>query len=277
MERRGYKNHFCSNKCCIAYNNNLHVNILPIKRREEYYKNPKLCLQCNSILSYKKEKENIKYCSRKCSALHTQRNRGHCKWDENGKQRLRELAKRNPYFNGKLRSSRKKNGQYIRCPICNAEFYKTTCSKKRICCSKKCSIVWINKTGYLKGKTGGYREKGGRGKQGWYKGYYCNSSWELAWVIYQLEHDVKFKRNTKGFEYEFGGRKYRFYPDFQIDGCNDYVEVKGYIDRKNAAKISSFPNHLNVIGRQEIKPFIEYAEAKYGKDYIRLYEPKKTS
>ena len=43
--------------------------------------------------------------------------------------------------------------------------------------------------GYLKGKTGGIREGAGRSKSGWYKGYYCNSSYELAWVIYSLDNN----------------------------------------------------------------------------------------
>lgn len=285
-EKLGYKNHFCSNKCCVKYNNNIHRDILPKKHREEYYKNPKLCLYCNSIIPYEKKNSNLNYCSRRCAAIHTQKDGGHCKWDEKGKQYLRELSKKNPYFNGTIQSPRRGNGknglvsQRIIsnkiCPTCGLSFRPKKINQ--ICCNRKCRNKWIIHSGYLKGKgLGGYREKGGRGKQGWYKGYYCSSSWELAWVIYQLEHGVKFKRNTEGFEYEFNGRKYKFYPDFQMDETNNYVEVKGYLDKKNTAKISSFPYQLNVIGRKEIKPFIEYTELKYGKDYTHLYETKKSS
>lgn len=32
--------------------------------------------------------------------------------------------------------------------------------------------------------AGGYRPGSGIGKQGWYKNYWCDSSWELAYVIY---------------------------------------------------------------------------------------------
>jgi len=32
-----------------------------------------------------------------------------------------------------------------------------------------------------------------RGKAGFYKGYHCMSSWELAYVIYNLEHNVSFE------------------------------------------------------------------------------------
>ncbi|MEI7942893.1 MAG: hypothetical protein WCH76_06985 [Candidatus Riflemargulisbacteria bacterium] len=45
------------------------------------------------------------------------------------------------------------------------------------------------------GKSGGYRRKSGRGKHGWYKGIWCDSSWELAWVMYHLDHGIPFERN----------------------------------------------------------------------------------
>ena len=58
----------------------------------------------------------------------------------------------------------------------------------------------------FKNSLGGYHRRGGKGKRGWYKGYWCDSSWELAWVIYSLEHGVQFTRNTKGFPYVYKGK-----------------------------------------------------------------------
>ena len=55
--------------------------------------------------------------------------------------------------------------------------------------------------------SGGLRKGSGRGKKGRYKGYWCDSSWELAWVIYNIEHNIKFDRNNVGFEYEYKGKK----------------------------------------------------------------------
>jgi hypothetical protein len=190
---------------------------------------------------------------------------------------LRELAKKNPYFNGTITETRFRNKNKIKkiCPTCSVEF-ELYPSDNQICCSKLCSYKWIKKTGYLKGKSGGYRAKGGRGKQGWYKGYYCNSSWELAWVIYQLEHGIKFKRNTTGFPYEFNGKRFKFYPDFILEN-GDYVEVKGYTDEKVKAKFSNFPHKLIIIEKHDIKPFIQYTEEKYGNDFIKLYEQKQNS
>ena len=123
----------------------------------------------------------------------------------------------------------------------------------------------------LSNSAGGFKRGGGRGTYGWYKGYWCDSSWELAWVIYNLEHDIKFERNKQGFEYEFEGKKYKYYPDFRME-CGDYEEVKGWLDEKNKAKIAQFNGVLKVLGKREIKPYLDYAIGKYGKDFVSLYD-----
>lgn len=269
MGKKGYKNHFCSNVCSREHNKHTIADHLPQKhemRREEYYKSPKKCLHCNSAIPFEKRYDN-NYCSSKCAAIYTQKNGGHHRWTDVEKKILSDKSKTIIGFY----KNNPKTGNYLNCPICQLPFYKTKKSK-RICCSHKCYGEWAVKTGYMKGKSGGYRVKGGRGKQGWYKGYYCNSSWELAWVVYQLEHGVNFKRNTDGFQYEFAGKKLKFFPDFILEN-GDYVEVKGYMDDKVEAKFAYFPHKLQVIGKNDIGPFIQYVEKKYGKDYIKLYEP----
>ena len=124
--------------------------------------------------------------------------------------------------------------------------------------------------------AGGIRKGSGRGKSGWYKGNWCDSTWELAWVIYNIENSIKFERNNTGFEYIYNGETKRYYPDFIID--NEYYEIKGRrnyesLDDKNKAKIDTF-NHgvLNVLYSKEIKQYIDYAILKYGKNFYKLYE-----
>lgn len=122
----------------------------------------------------------------------------------------------------------------------------------------------------LKGKNGGIRCGGGRGKHGWYKGYRCNSSWELAFVVYNLDHNIKFERNTKGFEYRYKNKNYKYYPDFLMED-GSFVEIKGYMDDKNEAKVNQFKNQLEIIDEIKIKAYINYVIEKYGKDFINLY------
>jgi len=123
--------------------------------------------------------------------------------------------------------------------------------------------------------SGGLRNGSGRGKKGWYEGYWCDSSWELAWVIYNLEHNINFERNNIGFNYQYKGQERKYYPDFLIG--ETYYEIKGRrgfegLDEENKEKISQFNKNLVVLYMKEIKPYLEYVIEKYGKDYIRLYE-----
>lgn len=120
--------------------------------------------------------------------------------------------------------------------------------------------------------SGGYRQGSGRGKKGTYKGYYCDSSWELAYVIYNIDHNIKFERNEELFPYEFNGEQHKYKPDF-IEG-DTYVEIKGYFTEQVKAKDKAFPFKLKYIDKNSIKPYIAYVERTYGKDFISMYEEK---
>lgn len=122
---------------------------------------------------------------------------------------------------------------------------------------------------------GGYVRGSGRGKKGWYKGFWCDSSWELAWIIYNLDHKIEFKRNSIGFDYLYEGKTKKFYPDFIMNGS--YYEIKGRknfdsLGEKDKQKIKQFKQKLIVLYQEEMKPYLEFVIGKYGKDFIRLYE-----
>lgn len=122
---------------------------------------------------------------------------------------------------------------------------------------------------------GGLRNGSGRGKKGWYKGYYCDSTWELAYVIYNLEHGILFSRNTKSFNYVFNCENKKYYPDFLLE-TGEYVEIKGYYTRQFYAKILHFPKEFSLLvyDKSTIKPYLDYVINKYGKDFHNLYENK---
>lgn len=124
--------------------------------------------------------------------------------------------------------------------------------------------------------NGGYRLHSGRGKHGTYKGYRCDSSWELAYVVYNLEHNIPFIRNTEAFEYEFESKKHKYYPDF-IEG-DTYVEIKGYFQESVKAKTEQFPKKLKVLYLKDMQKYLDYTKEKYGDKFWEvLYEdvPKK--
>lgn len=232
--------------------------------KERYSQNPKRCLQCQTIIPF--EKKRNKYCSYRCSAYYTQKDGGHCRWSEEDKKRIREQSKKNPFFNGEKRApqgKRIKKGVYRKCPGCSKEFYFLRSCYDRKTCSLECAKK--------AGTVGGSRSNSGRGRVGWFNGYFCQSSWELAWVMYNLDNGINFKRNLKGFDYTFNGIKHKFYPDFVLEN-GEYVEIKGYLTEKNKAKISQFPEKLCVLLEKDMEFYIKYAKEKYGNDYIKLYK-----
>lgn len=107
----------------------------------------------------------------------------------------------------------------------------------------------------------------GKGKFGWYKDYWCDSTWELAFVIYNLDHDIKFERNKEGFEYIYNGEVCKYYPDFILED-GSYIEIKGYMNGKDEEKIKQFKFPLKVLSTNEILPYIKYVKETYKVDKL---------
>lgn len=217
------------------------------------------------------ESSNVHYCSKKCA--HQCINHSHIKTDEQ-KRKISESMKRFCSTQAFQDNLEKRKSETIKitkkCPVCGKEFQIQNWNVKRIFCSRACCDN--DKTFQFHKKTsGGLRKGSSRAYHGWYKGYYCDSSWELAFVIYNLEHGVSFQRNRQGFEYEYKGEKHKFYPDFILDD-GTFVEIKGYMGKQNEAKIASFDKSLKVLTKNEIKPYLKYCVVKYGKDFTSLYE-----
>lgn len=167
------------------------------------------------------------------------------------------------------------------CEVCKHEFVLNRKENGRWPSGRFCSDSCRSKSYYVKQhitskKCGGYKPHGGKGKRGWYKGYWCDSSWELAWVIYNLDHGIKFERNTVGFPYQFENEIHEYHPDFKLsDGS--FVEIKGWYDSKTIVKHETFKSlgyKLVVIDKDNIGLYLDYAKTKYGNDFIKLYQNK---
>lgn len=125
----------------------------------------------------------------------------------------------------------------------------------------------------------GTRGKNRIAKSGMYKGIWCDSSWELAFIVYNLEHNIKFEKCKEAFEYfsTYDNKTHKYYPDFKLNETT-YVEIKGWINDSALIKINEFrknnPNlTLNIIDGNTIQPYLNYVKEKYGeKFYDILYE-----
>lgn len=119
--------------------------------------------------------------------------------------------------------------------------------------------------------NGGYRQGSGRGKKGTYKGFFCDSSYELAYVIYCLDHGIDIQRNLAARTYEWEGSVKKYIPDFIVNG--EFVEIKGYSSPQWEAKLKANPD-VKVLYEKDLQDVFNYVHDKYGKDFIRLYEGK---
>lgn len=115
----------------------------------------------------------------------------------------------------------------------------------------------------------GGRVKGsGSGKKGWYKGIWCDSSWELAFVCYHIDHGIPIKRCEECRYYSWEDKVYKYYPDFIVD--SSIIEVKGYKSPQCESKLVSNPDVL-VFGKEEMKPILSYIRKRYGTNFISMY------
>lgn len=117
--------------------------------------------------------------------------------------------------------------------------------------------------------NGGYRVGSGRGKKGWYNGIFCDSSWELAYIIYCTDHNIPITRNLEKRQYEYNGQILNYIPDFVVDG--KLVEIKGYKTEQWMAKYKA-NNDIIVLYETDMHCIIKYVTDTYGKNFVRFYD-----
>lgn len=161
-----------------------------------------------------------------------------------------------------IKGSKRAKRLIVQCKTCGTDF-ETLASDPRRFCSKPCV------------KRGGQRNGSGRAKTGYYKGIYCGSTYELAFLIWSLDHGEKISRCDQSFTYEYQGETRIYWPDFKIE--DKIYEIKGRMQEIDQFKIASCSAIL--IDQQKIKPYIEYVSKKYGyhKDKLwMLYDSTET-
>lgn len=155
------------------------------------------------------------------------------------------------------------------CPICGGEIpferrHRKTCSNE---CSLKSKSINVSKALKGTGKAGGYHEKSSRGKYGYYKGIFCASTYELAFLIYCLDHKITIERNLKGYEYVWNGEKHIYYPDWLVNK-DHLVETKNFITElvlEKAKAVNDYP--IEILDFKKLIPYFDYVAKTYNKKY----------
>lgn len=111
--------------------------------------------------------------------------------------------------------------------------------------------------------AGGLRKGSGIGKHGWYNGFYCDSTYELVYVIYNLDNNIIFKRSKLKYEYSYKNEIHKYYPDFELDD-GSLVEIKGYYNEKVKAKLDSvYDRKIVLLLKEDLRYAFEYVEQHY--------------
>lgn len=235
------------------------------QREYEYSLSPKLCKTCNTPIPYDKHKQND-FCNHSCRAKTTNRTRT---ISESAKRHISERAKMNK--SRLIESTRQRqldHPPYTRiyfntCKICKVQFVSQRTSRKTCSPSCKSQIHSINN----------FRQNKTRGKCGWFRGIWCASSWELAFVAYHIHlcHDIK--RFDSSIPYMYMGKQKRYFPDFIVH--TDLYEVKGWYDdtvdiKLQAARSAGWSIHI--ISKADIQPIIRQVKTWYNvKNITDLY------
>lgn len=165
----------------------------------------------------------------------------------------------------KCQIAAQKSRKTYHCKYCNKGFtvfdYRNISGRKY--CSKEC------KHNYLSEHVGGYRVGSGRGKQGWYKGIHCDSSWELAFLVYYLDNNLYIERCKEKRSYIWNDKEHFYYPDFITN--DGIIEIKGYSTDQWKSKELQNPD-INVLYKEDMKKYLDYVIDTYGIDFIKLYD-----
>ena len=117
----------------------------------------------------------------------------------------------------------------------------------------------------MKGNTNWqFNKRHGNSKQGWFQGIYCDSSWELAFLVYHKEHGLSIERCKEKRSYIFEGEKHTYIPDFITD--EGIIEIKGRFDKKALEKHKQHPDII-VYDKNKMSQCLKYVESKYGVDF----------
>lgn len=262
------------------YDKKISLNAIKQKELNQWISEKHTCEKCGKVMTEKFG--SGRFCSRSCANGH--------KHSDSTKQKIKQGITN--YHNNHPHNKESKHIQnpptanntirtktlQLKCTCCGKIFERPV-GKFRRTCSDEClhllkvlnSINMIKKNGYHKTIYSQY-------KFGTYKGFECDSSWELAFLVYCLDNDLSIERNKTGFNYTYKDTERTFFPDFLIG--DTYYEIKGVWTEQVVEKVNQFPKDkkLVVIDRKAMKKYIDYCKSIYGNNFAEiLYDNDKPS
>jgi len=253
----GSKGTYCSKLCHHKDQGNISKAIAAQKQeaaKKVYANNPQHCAYCDQALLFLQRKN--KFCSRSCSAIYsnsTKEKNVSLKFVE--QQRARALAKPTGWAKSKIGGKPNRAPRETRiCLTCNNSFETLKSDPKKFC-SQPCV------------KRGGAREGSGRSKTGWYQGIYCGSTYELAFLIWHLDHNIPIARCTDKFIYTYEDKTHTYHPDFVVG--DTIYEIKGRLQPVDYVKIAAA--NAVLVDKTQISKYIDYVASTYHVAKDKLY------
>jgi hypothetical protein len=231
-----------------------------------------ICEKCNKM--HNGSYGSGRFCSRSCANSRNWTSVDIAKKSKSAKQstkvrnaNIKRNAKRWENYVGSKPYTKLKTP--IACPICHKSFYPRYHTTY---CSRLCFIDDVGGK-YRKKAPGGLRHGSGRGKSGWYKDMWCDSTYELAYVIYHIDYNIPIYRNREYWTYIDPNRynkTFKYYPDFVVN--NTLIEIKGYKSTLDNTKIESVTKPIKILYKEQLSGIFQYIKAKYNIPITRLWE-----
>lgn len=219
------------------------------KIKEEYYKNPNKCNNCNGDLSYPQRKN--KFCCSSCSVTFNNKLRGGHKEETKNKiskklegRTLSSKHKEKSILSLQRETQKRREQGYTRfvnkqtnkkCVICDSEISYE--KRYRKTCSNECSIKSKTNRKYLNGSR----------KTIYYNGIILESSWELKLAKWLDERKIKWTR-PEPIKWILEGKDKLYYPDFFLTELNLYLDPKNpYCMEKDKIKMEIISKKIDII------------------------------
>lgn len=113
-----------------------------------------------------------------------------------------------------------------------------------------------------------------------YNNMIFDSSWELAFYIYAIDHNYNIIREPIELPYIVNNKEYHYFPDFLVNGTLYEIKSQYWIDKQYASfggkeKFECIKNNnVIIISNKEIIKYLDYISNTYSKNYLTQFKLK---